>query len=54
MASTHTWDGVNYADAFHATLSIAGSVLILLGLGLGLSDRLVMVSIKRKENTLVP
>jgi len=37
MASTHTWEGVNYADAFHATMSIVGGVLVLFGSGLMIS-----------------
>jgi predicted phage tail protein len=52
MASTHTWDGVNYANAFHTTLTIVGSGLILFGLGLGLSDRLALAILKRNEDTL--
>lgn len=52
MASTHTWDGVNYANAFHTTLTIVGSGLILFGLGLGLSERLALAVLKRKEDTL--
>ena len=31
---THIMDGINYADAFHNTLFICGSILILLGIGL--------------------
>lgn len=31
MASTHTWNGVNYADAFHATMTISGIALLVLG-----------------------
>lgn len=34
MASTHTWDGVNYAGAFNTTLTMLGVMLILGGLGL--------------------
>lgn len=34
MASTHTWGGVNYADAFHATMTITGIALMLIGAGL--------------------
>jgi len=32
MAPTHTWNGINYADAFHVSLSITGVVLMLGGL----------------------
>ena len=31
MASTHTWDGINYADAFNAAMSLTGSVLMVSG-----------------------
>lgn len=34
MASTHTWGGVNYADAFNASMTIIGIGLLLLGAGL--------------------
>lgn len=38
MASTHTWGGVNYADAFHATMTITGGLLVILGAGLWISE----------------
>lgn len=31
MGSTHTWDGVNYANAFNASLALIGVVLVLFG-----------------------
>ena len=34
MASTHTWDSINYADAFNASLTIVGIGLLLFGAGL--------------------
>jgi hypothetical protein len=34
MASTHTWDGVNYADAFNASMTLTGTMLILCGLAM--------------------
>lgn len=34
MASTHTWGGVNYADAFNTGMTIAGIGLLLLGAGI--------------------
>lgn len=34
MGSTHTWDGVNYANAFYLTMTVVGSLCLLLGLGL--------------------
>lgn len=33
MGSTHTWSGVNYADAFNLFMSIAGSGLLIFGAG---------------------
>lgn len=33
MASTHTWGGVNYADAFNIAMTLIGSTLILRGTG---------------------
>ena len=33
MASTHTWDGINYADAFNASMTLVGSALIVAGVG---------------------
>ena len=32
MESTHTWGGVNYADAFHMAMTLAGGALMLFGL----------------------
>ncbi len=34
MAPTHTWGGVNYSDAFHATMTLTGIALLLTGAGL--------------------
>ena len=34
MASTHTWDGFNYATAFNASLTILGALQVLGGIGL--------------------
>jgi drug/metabolite transporter (DMT)-like permease len=33
MASTHTWGGVNFANAFNTTMLTVGSVLVLSGAG---------------------
>ena len=33
MGSTHTWGGVNYADAFNTGMTITGIGLLLLGVG---------------------
>ena len=34
MGSTHTWDGVNYADAFNTSMTVIGIGFFLLGLAL--------------------
>jgi hypothetical protein len=31
MADTHTWNGINYADAFHISLTLIGTALVLFG-----------------------
>lgn len=48
MAPTHTWGGVNYADAFNTTMTIVGSGLLLLGIGLILSHYLPVAVLKRE------
>ncbi len=52
MAPTHTWGGVNYADAFHATMTIVGGGLVLLGIGLIISNHLAVAAIKREVETV--
>lgn len=37
MGSTHTWGGVNYADAFNTAMTLIGLGLLLLGAGLLIS-----------------
>ncbi len=37
MGSTHTWGGVNYADAFNTSMTVIGIGLLLLGAGLCIS-----------------
>jgi hypothetical protein len=34
MGPTHTWNGVNYADAFKAVMTLSGAGLLLLGTGI--------------------
>jgi hypothetical protein len=41
MGSTHTWGGVNYADAFNTSLSVIGIGLLLLGAGIFISLKYV-------------
>ena len=40
MAPTHTWHGVNYADAFNISMMVSGIILLVLGLGLMLSTKI--------------
>ncbi len=39
MGPTHTWGGVNYADVWHTSLLLVGSLLVLAGLGMALFPR---------------
>ena len=39
MGSTHTWGGVNYADAFNTSMAVIGIGLLLLGAGIFVSLR---------------
>ncbi len=41
MGSTHTWGGVNYADAFNTSMTVIGIGLLLLGVGIFVSLRTV-------------
>ena len=41
MASTHTWDGVNYADAFNISMTIIGVGLLLMGAGIFLGTAML-------------
>ena len=41
MGSTHTWGGVNYADAFNTSMTVIGIGLLLLGAGVFVSLRYV-------------
>lgn len=34
MGPTHTWDGVNYANAFYTVMTLAGSTLLILGIAI--------------------
>lgn len=43
MGSTHTWGGVNYADAFNMGMTITGIGLLLLGAGILVSVEKVRV-----------
>ena len=41
MGSTHTWGGVNYANAFNTSMTVIGIGLLLLGVGIIISLRYV-------------
>lgn len=49
MGATHTWGGVNYADAFNASMMVIGLGLLLLGAGLFVSGAKVWETIGRLE-----
>jgi hypothetical protein len=46
MGKTHTWGGVNYADAFNASMTVAGLLLLILGAGLFVGWILVRLPIR--------
>jgi hypothetical protein len=47
MASTHTWAGVNYADAFKLGMTIVGSGLLFLGAGIMVSATKIEITANR-------
>lgn len=49
MGATHTWGGVNYADAFNTSLTVIGLGLLLLGAGLFVSAAKVWETAGRLE-----
>ncbi len=50
MGSTHTWDGINYANAFNTTMTLIASILVLLGAGLLFFDRIVSIRAIQKAH----
>ncbi len=46
MGATHTWGGVNYADAFNTSMTMIGIALLLLGVG-------IFISVKYVRGTLL-
>jgi hypothetical protein len=53
MGSTHTWDGINYANAFNTTMTVTASVLVLLGAGLLAFNRIVSIrAIQRAHRSI--
>ena len=49
MGSTHTWGGVNYADAFNTAMTITGIGLLLLGAGLFVGAAMLREPARRLE-----
>jgi hypothetical protein len=43
MGATHTWGGVNYADAFNTSMTMIGIALLLLGAGIFISVKYARV-----------
>jgi hypothetical protein len=48
MGPTHTWNGVNYADAFNLWMAGMGAACLLLGIGILISTRLQAASARRE------
>ncbi len=51
MAPTHTWNGINYADAFHTTMTLTGAGLILIGIVLLTNPKIQLKSIRTKAES---
>ena len=49
MGSTHTWGGINYADAFNTSMMVIGAGLLFLGVGLFVSVANVWEKVGRLE-----
>jgi hypothetical protein len=49
MGSTHTWGGINYADAFNTSMTVIGVGLLLLGVELFVSVANVWETVGRLE-----
>lgn len=52
MAPTHTIGGINYADVWHATLSIIGSGLLVAGIVTALSRRIPFALLKTRPEVV--
>lgn len=48
MGSTHTWNGVNYADAFNLSMTVLGLACMALGVGVFILNGLKSLRIKRQ------
>jgi len=47
MGPSHTWDGINWADARHSVMTWTGWVIVLLGAGIGFISSLTHLSEKK-------
>ena len=54
MGATHTWGGVNYADAFNTSMTAAGIGLLLLGAALFVQWTKVRRFLQIQKDTIVP
>jgi len=52
MAATHTWNNVNYADAFHASMILSAVVCSLVGLALVIPVKNMVIVIKEKIHSM--
>jgi hypothetical protein len=52
MGPTHTWGGVNYADAFNTTMTVIGLACLLLGAGLFVNWQKVLAVLSRPAHAL--
>jgi hypothetical protein len=52
MGPTHTWGGVNYADAFNTTMTVIGLACLLLGAGLFVNWQKVLAVFSRPAHAL--
>jgi len=47
MGPSHTWDGINWADAWHSVMTWTGWVIVLLGAGIGFISSFTHLSEKK-------
>lgn len=49
MASTHTWEAVNYANAFNTSLTLVGAACVLIGIGILVAPAIRKISAQTSE-----
>ncbi len=54
MGSTHTWGGVNFADAFNSTMSSVGIGCLIFGIGLLVWKPEMKRTLSSKKNISIP